>query len=174
MCVICYIPAGVQTPPIEIINAMHRANPHGMGMCTPTDHYKGLSLAALVFHLKRRDISQPCLLHFRLATHGSIRRANCHPFHDNESDIWFMHNGILDIIPRGDMTDSETAFREILAPEIKAHGLCSDDLRYAVKHTIGTSRFAFLQGDRVKLFGEYQRWMGCWFSNLRFTYRLYY
>jgi hypothetical protein len=168
MCVICYIPKGVPTPPREIIKAMHYANPHGMGMVTPADYYKGMSVEMLLRHLRYRDISQPCLLHFRLATHGSIRRANCHPFYDEESDTWFMHNGILNIEPIGDMTDSETAFRAILAPEIQSHGLCSDDLRYAVKSIIGCSKFAFLQGDDVKLFGEYQRWLGCWFSNLRF------
>jgi hypothetical protein len=81
-----------------------------------------------------------------------------------------MHNGILDIIPTGDMTDSETAFREILAPEIAAHGLSSDDVRYAVQSIIGGSRFAFMQGDNVWLYGQYERWLGCWFSNLRFRY----
>lgn len=174
MCVICYIPKGVKTPPKEIIKAMHYANPHGMGMVTPTDHYKGMSVEMLLRHLRRRDVSQPCLLHFRLATHGSIKRANCHPFHDDESDTWFMHNGILDIEPIGDMTDSETAFRKILAPEIQAHGLRSDDLQYAVKSVIGYSKFAFLQGDDVKLFGDWQRWFGCWFSNLRFRWWLGY
>lgn len=172
MCVICYIPKGTPTPPKEIIKTMRYANPHGMGMVTPTDYYKGMSIEMLLRHLRNRDISQPCLLHFRLATHGSIKRANCHPFHDHESDTWFMHNGILNIDPIGDMTDSETAFREILAPEIRAHGLSSDDLSYAVKSVIGNSKFAFLQGDDVKLFGDYQRWCGWWFSNLRFRWWL--
>ena len=170
MCVIAYIPKGVPTPPREIIKAMHRANPHGMGMVTPTDHYKGMSIEMLLRHLRNRDVSEPCLLHFRLATHGSIKRANCHPFHDEESDTWFMHNGILGIEPIRDMTDSETAFRKILVPEIQSHGLCSDDLRYAVKSVIGYSKFAFLQGDNVKLFGDYVHWLGCWFSNLRFRW----
>lgn len=173
MCVICYIPKGAKTPPKEIVKAMHYANPHGMGMVTPTDHYKGMSVEMLLRHLRRRDISQPCLLHFRLATHGSIKRANCHPFHDEESGTWFMHNGILGIEPIGDMTDSETAFRKILAPEIQAHGLASDDLRYAVKSIIGCSKFAFLQGDKVELFGDYQRWCGWWFSNLRFRWYIF-
>lgn len=174
MCVICYIPKGVNTPPEEIITAMHRANPHGMGLCTPTMSYRGMSLDTLLRHLKKRDKSQPCLMHFRFATHGSVKRANCHPFHDKHTNTWFMHNGILDICPRGDMTDSETAFRDILLPEIKRHGLESDDLRYAVRHIIGCSKFAFLQGEDVRLFGEYEKWLGCWFSNRRFLYRLYY
>ena len=92
---------------------MHCANPHGCGIVTPSDHYKGMSIDMLLRHLKKRDISEPCLMHFRLATHGSIKRANCHPFLDEESGTWFMHNGILNVDPIGDMTDSETAFREI-------------------------------------------------------------
>ena len=165
MCVIAYIPKGAPTLPTEIVRAMYRANPHGCGIVTPTDHYKGMSLSTLLRHLEKRDPSEPCLMHFRLATHGSVRRANCHPFHDQASDTWFMHNGVLDIIPTGDKTDSETAFREILAPEIQDHGLRSDDLRYAVRGIIGGSRFAFMQGKTVRLFGQYETWLGCKFSN---------
>lgn len=174
MCVICYIPKGIPTPPKEVIYAMHSTNPHGLGMCTPTDHYKGMNLAVLRHHLEKRDVSEPCLLHFRLATHGSIKRANCHPFHDHKSDTWFMHNGILDIEPTDDMTDSETAFREILVPKIRTHGLNSDEMRYAVKSIIGYSKFAFLHGDNVRLFGQYETWLDCKFSNLRFFWRCYY
>lgn len=155
-------------PPREIIKAMHRANPHGMGMCTPTMSYKGMSIKALLRKLESRTKNEPCLLHFRLATHGSIRRANCHPFHDRATDTWFMHNGILDITPRGDMTDSETAFREILLPTIEEHGLDSDLTRYTIKQVMGFSRFAFMQGYNVRLFGDYTMRHGCWFSNLRF------
>lgn len=174
MCVICFIPKGTQTLPTKIVRAMYRANPDGAGIVTPTDHYKGMSLDTLLRHLKKRDPSQPCLMHFRLATHGSIKKANCHPFFDKKSSTWFMHNGILNIQPRGDMTDSETAFRRILVPEIAGHGLSSDDVRYVVQGVIGGSRFAFMQGDEVQLFGQYERWLGCWFSNLRFRYCMRY
>lgn len=168
MCVISFIPKGVQTLPKEIVNAMYEANPHGCGIVTPTDHYKGMSLATMLRHLEKRNISEPCLMHFRLATHGSIKKANCHPFYDRQSDTWFMHNGILDITPKKDMTDSETAFREILVPEIINYGIRSDNVRYMVQSIIGFSRFAFMHGDEVYLYGQYERWLGCWFSNLRF------
>lgn len=174
MCVISFIPIGVPTPPDAIVRAMHRANPHGCGLVTPTDHYKGMSVEMLLRHLHKRDINEPCLMHFRLATHGSIKKANCHPFHDDATGTWFMHNGILDITPTGDMTDSETAFREILAPEIQAHGLHSDNVRYAVRNIIGGSRFAFMQGNDVQLYGKYERLHGCLFSNLRFQWYLMY
>ena len=174
MCVISVIRKGVPTPPDAIIRAMHQANPHGCGFCSPTDHYKGMSLDLLLRHLHERDINEPCLMHFRLATHGSVKKANCHPFHDDATDTWFMHNGILDVTPKGDMTDSETAFRKYLVPEIQAHGLRSDNLRYAVSDIIGGSRFAFLQGEDVKLFGEYELWNGWLFSNLRFRWYIDY
>ncbi len=170
MCVICYIPKGVETPSREIVTAMHRANSHGMGMCTPTINYKGMSFDSFYRHLRQRTIEEPCLLHFRLATHGSIKKANCHPFYDGETDTYFMHNGILDIEPRGDMTDSETAFRDFLAPEIKASGLDSDELAYTVNYIIGYSKFAFMQGDNVRLFGEFLKRYGVYYSNLRFSY----
>ena len=173
MCVICVINKGVPTPPDNVIRAMHRCNPDGTGIVTPTDHYKGMSVELLLRHLHKRNIDEPCLMHFRLATHGSIKKANCHPFHDDASGTWFMHNGILGISPTGDMTDSETAFREILAPEIQAHGLRSDNVRYAVRNIIGGSRFAFLQGSDVQLYGQYERWNGCLFSNLRFQWYLF-
>ena len=173
MCVICYIPKGVATPSREIITAMHRANPHGMGICTPTIHYKGLSFSSLYNSLRRRSIEEPCLLHFRFATHGSIKQGNCHPFYDAETDTFFMHNGVLDIRPKGDKTDSETAFREFFVPEIKSFGLDSDELKYSVHNIIGFSKFAFMQGDNVRLFGDYLKRYGIYYSNLRFSYYIH-
>ena len=159
-----------KTLPDAIVKAMYTCNPDGCGLVTPTTTYKGLNVDTLLKRLHERDINEPCLMHFRLATHGSIRRANCHPFRDTQSDCSFMHNGILNIKPIGDKTDSETAFLRYFVPEIRKHGLDSDELAYAVHQVIGSSKFAFLQGDTVRLFGEYQQWHGSWFSNLRFRY----
>ena len=68
------------------------------------------------------------------------------------------------------MTDSETAFRDFLAPEIEQHGLDSDELAYTVYGLIGYSKFAFMQGDDVRLFGEFLKRYGVYYSNLRFSY----
>lgn len=170
MCVICYIPKGIETPSREIVTAMHRANSHGMGMCTPSISYKGMSFESFYDRLRQRSVEEPCMLHFRLATHGSIKKANCHPFHDDLTDTYFMHNGVIDIETRGDMTDSETAFRDYLAPDIAKYGLDSDELAYIVHNLIGYSKFAFMQGDNVRLFGEFLKRYGVYYSNLRFAY----
>ena len=53
MCVICYIPKGIETPSKEIVTAMHLANPHGMGMCSPSVSYKGMSFVTFYKKLQK-------------------------------------------------------------------------------------------------------------------------
>lgn len=168
MCVICVKPAGAEMPSKDMFKAMYKANSDGCGFCTPTKSYKGLSFASFMREIKEVEVKEPCIIHFRWATHGSVKRSNCHPFYDPETGVWFAHNGVLGIKPMKDKTDSETAFLKVLKPEIMAHGYESDDLRYAVHQIIGGSKFAMLQGDNLKLFGSFERYRGCFFSNLRF------
>lgn len=168
MCVIIYKPAGVEIPSTEILNKAHLRNPHGCGLVSPTIQYKGLSYNSFLKHLRKCNVEEPLLIHFRFATHGSVKRSNCHPFYDTETDTYFMHNGVLRIYPKKDMTDSEYAFRNILQPYIKKYGLNSEELEKTVCQVIGYSKFAFMQGDMVRLFGDYINYKGCYYSNLRF------
>ena len=171
MCVICYVPKGVKTPSLKTLKEMHEANPHGMGFCTPSLYYRGMSFHAFLLQLEKRDINEPLLMHFRLATHGSVRRGNCHPFYDKRTDVYFAHNGIVNIKPYKDRTDSETVFRAVFYPYILNYGLHSWQLKEAVQRYSGYSRFAFMQGDDVMLFGQYEEMDGCYYSNLRFRWR---
>lgn len=167
MCVIIVKPAGVKMPTNEIINAAFHANPHGCGFISPSAFYKGMSIKSFKKNLRLVPDDEPCIIHFRLATHGSIKRANCHPF--NRGDVWFAHNGILNIRPEGDMTDSETAFQNIIYPAIVRYGYGSRQMDKAVNKVIGYSKFAFLQGDELKMYGDFIRHDdGCYYSNLRF------
>lgn len=109
---------------------------------------KGLSYRSFKKHLQRVREDEPCIIHFRLATHGSIKRANCHPF--NRGDVWFAHNGILNIQPMGDMTDSETALQKVIYPAIVKYGYGSEGMDVAVTKVIGYSKFAFMQGGDVR------------------------
>jgi len=170
MCVICVKPKGAKMPSDEIIKAMYQANHDGCGFCTPTKSYKGLSFASFMREIKNVPDSEPCIMHFRWATHGSVKRSNCHPFYDAESQTWFAHNGILDIRPVGDMTDSETAFRYKIAPIISIYGFGSKEFKKAVKDVIGVSRFAFLNGEDVAMFGNFFDRFGCYYSNLNFVH----
>lgn len=170
MCVICIKPRGAEMPSKELLKAMYRANRDGCGFCTPSKYHRGLSFDYFLQQIKQVNKDEPCIIHFRLATHGSVKRSNCHPFYDGDTGTYFAHNGVLSIWPDKDKTDSETAFLNILKPEIKAHGLESDDLRYSVRQIIGGSKFAFMQGDDLRLFGDFQHYGDYLFSNLRFLY----
>ena len=153
---------------------MYRANSHGCGFCTPTKYYRGLSFDAFMQKIRQVRIDEPCIIHFRLATHGSVKRNNCHPFYDAGTGTYFAHNGILNVMPYKDTTDSETAFRSLFVPQIRQHGLQSDELAYSVQQVRANtgSKFAFMQGEDVLLFGEFQTYEGCLCSNMRFIYYL--
>lgn len=159
-------------PDGRIIEACARANRDGFGFCTPSKSYKTLSFRKFKTELENVRFDEPCIMHFRLATHGSVKKSNCHPF--NIGDTWFAHNGILSVEPMRDKTDSETAFVRYLYPNIEQYGLFSQELDRAVYNIIEGSRFAFMQGEDVRLFGDFVEMCGCYFSNLRFRYYLYF
>ncbi len=169
MCVIIYKPAGVDIPSQALLSKAQSVNPHGCGLCSPTVTYKGLSYNSFLKALKRVSKEEPLLIHFRLATHGSIKRSNCHPFYDSETNTHFVHNGVLyGINPYLDKTDSECAFECFLQPTIKKYGLQSEELGMEVDNIIGYSKFAFMQSGQVRLFGNFVFRNGLYFSNLRF------
>lgn len=166
MCVLVYKPAGVNKPDYNELYAMYRANPHGCGFCTPETIYKTMDFDDFVKkfrHVKKEDA---CLIHFRLATHGSIKTANCHPF--VKDGIYFAHNGVLGIEPIDDMTDSETAFRYMIYPAIRDYGFYSDEVGSVVRKIIGSSKFALLTKSGVRLFGDFKKKDGRFYSNFRF------
>lgn len=167
MCVIIVKPSGKAIPSDELLKAAYNANPHGCGVISPSTFYKGLSYRSFKEHLNHVSIDEPCIIHFRLATHGSIKRANCHPF--KCEDIYFAHNGILDIRPIGDKTDSETALQSIIAPAIKAYGWNSPEANAIIYQTCGHSKFAMMHNGEVLLFGQFIHSLdGCYYSNYRF------
>lgn len=170
MCVIIYKPASKDFPSIDILDRAYRRNPHGCGLVSPSVFYKGLSYASFKKYLKECTKEEPLLIHFRYATHGSVKKSNCHPFYDKETETYFMHNGIMGgIQPLKDKTDSECAFRWILQPYIKMYGLDSKDFFETANQVRGFhSKFAFMQNGNVKLSGEFFHYQDCYFSNLRF------
>lgn len=169
MCVLVIVKAGHNLPSREDLMAMHRANPHGMGFASKSLHYKGMNFDTFYNRLQFVPKDEAIIIHFRFATHGSIGAKNCHPFHRGR--VWFAHNGILDIIPRGDMTDSETAFQDILYPVVREYGVNSLELAYTANEIIGYSKFAFLDAEsgEIRTFGRFEEYNGYLCSNLNFV-----
>ena len=170
MCVIIIKRKGVQLPAPEILDACHVANPDGMGFVSSSGkNYRGMRYEKLLSRLDSVGVEEECIIHFRFATHGSIRPKNCHPFRSGK--VWVAHNGILPIDAKGDMTDSETAFRYILMPAIKWFGIESEEFDATVNSIIGASKFAFMIDGKAYCFGTYYYFDGCFYSNLRFLCR---
>lgn len=168
MCVIIIKERGQALPPADMLCAAATANPHGFGFATERRSYKGLSFDTFMNRLCEVTPDETCIMHFRLATHGSICAANCHPF--AAGGLIFAHNGILPIVPDGDMTDSETALRRVIVPALRRNGYDSPAFARAVQRLCGGSRFAMLYRGRLRLFGSYTRVCGYLCSNDRFTY----
>lgn len=98
-----------------------------------------------------------------------INFLNCHPFRDEESGVSFAHNGILDIKPIDDMTDSETAFRTRIVPVIREHGFQSSEFIFTNYRIIGGSRFAYIdKKGEYRIYGAFTQHKGCWYSNRNF------
>ena len=153
-------------PSENILKAAYMANRDGMGVVSSMGRMKTLSFYKLMDHVKRIGKEDSCVIHFRLATHGSVRIANCHPF--KQGNLYFFHNGILPVRPYIGRTDSETAFREILYPVIKEHGLDSEEARLAIESIRGSSRFVFYKNGDITTFGDFSEIDGILYSNLRF------
>ena len=112
-----------------------------------------------------------CIIHFRLATHGSQCVNNCHPFVNQDNSLYFAHNGILSFSSVNDMTDSQIAFEGILAPAAARFGLRSKTFKEIVNQVIEGSRFAFLDSQGVITFGKFEKYKGLYCSNLYFLNR---
>ena len=164
MCVCIYKPAGVEMPDYETLFQCYSSNRDGMGFATPNKVYHSLSYVNFAAKIKTVKTSEPCIIHFRWATHGSVRIGNCHPF--AKGDVKFAHNGVLPIKSKNDKTDSELAFLNIIYPAIQINGFRSKEADRVIKSTAGPSRFAIMKGSDVELFGEWFKVKGCLYSNL--------
>lgn len=71
----------------------------------------------VIHALQEKDI--PCVIHFRMRTHGAVDVENCHPF-KVVNGVYFMHNGTIDVdIPKkdsGKASDTNVFVRDVLAP----------------------------------------------------------
>ena len=177
MCIICIKKKGIQFPSVECVQTMCDNNRDGFSMVLSNgkkafikktmsksefiDLYK-----KVINHYDYRETS--LFIHARIKTHGSNRIENCHGWREN--GLIFAHNGILSIQNRGDLTDSETFFRDIFSPLYKIGGWKSG--KKAIDAIIGTSKFVFMDDKgNINHFGNYIEEDGLLFSNT--TYKRY-
>lgn len=117
MCLIIYKPAGVKNPAEKILRKAIESNKNGFGVMQRVgDNIKitkglfDINTVIKMVNLVPKHIE--AAYHFRLATHGTISAANCHPFpltHHNDAlraisgtfDTGLVHNGVIHDFGRG-------------------------------------------------------------------------
>jgi len=102
MCLITFLPPHT-APDDAALAAGARANPHGHGYAIVSGDRllleRGLDAAQMIdrfLRARRAHPDGPAVFHSRLATHGRISTANCHPFAvGGDARTVLAHNGIL-------------------------------------------------------------------------------
>lgn len=171
MCILIAKPKGVIMPKTSVLKECWDNNPDGAGIAWSKDGKvfieKGfMSWGELKMYLDVNSFDGvSALIHFRIATHGTVKAENTHPFVVN-NEIVAAHNGILSVKNEGDWTDSETFFKRICNPVLKSYSINSKVFKRLVDATIGASKLAFLNNKgRIKMFGEFIEDGGVYFSN---------
>lgn len=174
MCILIAKPKNVKMPSEETMKNCWESNPDGAGIAWSD----GRKLFLRKGFMKWNDFIKEyrtlnlnnfdAIIHFRIATHGTVKPSNTHPF--NVSDrIVAGHNGILPITPEGDWTDSETFFKRVASPILETYSLDSLVFEQAVNAVIGTSKLAFLtDSSKLKTFGKFIIEDGVMYSNTTF------
>lgn len=196
MCIICYKPENVATPPKDVLETCYYNNPDGAGYAIwcNGDNYitykKGFfSFASLYDSLMNEVITEKDRLavHFRIATHGSIEAKNCHPFcvHDN-TDIAsstegycksvLLHNGILSAPYSSNKKVSDTLAFTLSLAKKERELIESGSLKDFIEKETRGNRILYMNAadDIIIKSGSwlYDKETGCFFSNG--TYEDYY
>ncbi len=170
MCCIIIVPRHTEIPSETVLKQVYAHNRDGMGFVSETNYFRTFDFNEFVDELQKVPTSENIIIHFRWATHGSVKIANCHPFvgYASGKEYFFAHNGVLPIPSKNDKTDSEICFRERILPAIRRLGF--EGAKKYIDHERNGSRFAIMRSDgEVELFGNYQYLQGCLFSNFRWA-----
>jgi hypothetical protein len=177
MCVIVYKPKGISLD-AEALQDCYTSNPDGLGyMYQPNGNgrvriCKGMEFGHLVDEVTA--LEGDVVLHFRLATHGEVNEANCHPFaitHDHdllgteecEVRAAIAHNGIMQkwAVRESEWSDTARFVSLHLAhlPRRKRHKAIKKEVKRS------SSRFAMMSERGVKLYGDWVEKDEVWYSN---------
>ena len=95
--IVTAVPGSMPEP--EDILAMSETNPDGGGVgwwdgerLRVFKNVDPLKVVGFIYSHWEQLRRAPCLIHFRLATHGAVEPRNCHPFHTDRGYI--AHDGI--------------------------------------------------------------------------------
>lgn len=189
MCILTFYKPGI-TPDLDALRDGALANPHGHGYAVVagnrilTGH--GLDAESTITEFaatRARFPDQPALFHSRLATHGTVDLANCHPFRlGGDKRTVLAHNGILPEIvhpqPADPRSDTRIAAEDFL-PRQPFGPLDSWSGRARLERWLGTDKMIVLTVDpaykhTAYLFNEHHGYWSTdqiWYSNHSYRWR---
>lgn len=119
------------------------------------------------FRMAEQTCESPFLIHFRIATHGTVDEFNCHPFSIDE-ETSFIHNGIVPAMPTDARKSDTQMFNELFLQELPEGWRLNVAMKSMVEKFIGQSKLVWLNTDGSwDIFNESKGvWEGeVWFSN---------
>ena len=123
------------------------------------------------YNVARKETTLPIILHFRIATHGEVTTKNIHPFRVN-SNLFFAHNGIIDIETTNKVSDT-VAFNERILKNLPTNFLLNDATKELIENYIDHSKLVFMNKQGyVSILNEHLGNIdkkGNWFSNYSYT-----
>lgn len=177
MCLLIFKPESA-TVPASYLHAAHRANRDGAGIAYHTGRRVAVEKSPRwngfdVERALKRIGSAPAIIHFRLATHGSVTRDNAHPF-PLPFGYAAAHNGVingLECLP--DESDTRAFLRVHVSPYLDESGEIPPSLVSLWEKEIGSANKVALMspgGEVTLVNAKSGTWLdGVWYSN---TYSL--
>lgn len=189
MCVAIVKPAGVEVPSESDLRKAYAKNPHGAGFMVPTSSGKGVSIFKGFFTFEsfyksmkaHVTVAKPAVLHFRIATHGTVTGGLSHPFPIVGSfetmrkttqivqGPALAHNGILPCGNGGNKDVSDTMVFAKLLAETGLHEKAKKDNAFSqsiLMMTKGSKIVVMWPSGQTRLFGDWQKVKGVFWSNL--------
>jgi len=181
MCIAIYQNKGNEITD-EQFNNCWQANPDGGGFAyiTPdgeikTQHYMKYKkmFAAYKAAMDQYGDSSPFLVHFRIATHGTVSIENCHPFRVTENKV-MIHNGMIPVpLDKNDKRSDTNVFAQEYLSKLPANWLDDPYMVDMVEDYITTgSKIALLSTDTDYVgyilnqrLGHWTDENGIWWSN---------
>jgi len=174
MCIIAIQPKGTKIKESTLLNCWN-SNGHGAGIMYANKGEvivkKELTDFAKFMELKREadKFNTNIVIHFRIATSGGVNYENCHPFKVNE-DIFFCHNGILDIeVPIYSKINDTQIYNNTFLKGLPSNFVRNESLMQLIEFSIGANnKFVFLDsyGDFYIINENAGNWhKGAWYSN---------
>ena len=194
MCIIVAKPSGVDFPSSDVIRDCFNANPDGAGFMYADGKKvrirKGFMsvdalMDALTEELGNADLTDtPVVLHFRIATHGKVGTACCHPFPVSdepaalragtyESSYGVAHNGVINwTTTNNNWSDTMDFTARVIYPLMMMDtDFINDDYALDVIEATCCSKFAILSrfGDHVTI-GDFIEDGGIYYSNTSYMF----